>query len=79
MTHLKQKLKRVKWSTMKRFRQLRKSLSENKKMKISGVKVEIVKDKNKYKAMVDGSLLDTYPTEGQALKMAKEFIKQYKG
>lgn len=48
-------------------------------MNISGVKVEIVKDKNKFKVMVDGSLLDSYPTENQAVKMAKEFVKQYKG
>ena len=64
---------------MKRFDDIRHSLNENKKMNISGVKVEIVKDKNKFKVMVDGSLLDRYPTEKQAMKMAKEFIKQYKG
>jgi hypothetical protein len=79
MTHLKQKLKKVIWSTMKRFNDIRHSLNENKKMNISGVKVEIVKDKNKFKVMVDGSLLDSYPTENQAVKMAKEFVKQYKG
>jgi len=77
--HLKQKPKKVIWSTMKRFNDIRHSLNENKKMNISGVKVEIVKDKNKFKVMVDGSLLDRYPTEKQAMKMAKEFIKQYKG
>ena len=32
-----------------------------------------------YRAMVDGDKLDDYATEMQAMKMAKEFIKQYKG
>ena len=54
------------------FTDLRNSLTENKKLKLKKVG-------RMYRAMVDGDKLDDYATEMQAMKMAKEFIKQYKG
>jgi len=64
---------------MKQFKQLRSDILEAKKMKVKGISIEIVKSGNKFKAMVDGDLLDTYASEKEAEKMAKEFVKQYKG
>lgn len=64
---------------MKSFKQLKANLEESKKMKVKGISIEIVKAGNKFKAMVDGDLLDTYASEKEAEKMAKEFVKQYKG
>ena len=64
---------------MKSFRTLRADLEESKKMKVKGITIEIVKVKNKFQAKVDGDLLDTYASEKEAEKMAKEFVKQYKG
>lgn len=61
------------------FTDFRSSLIENKKLKIKGTMIEIKKVGQKYRAMVDGDKLDDYATEMQAMKMAKEFIKQYKG
>lgn len=34
---------------------------------------------SKVKVTIDGEELDTYPDQAQAEKMAKEFLKQYKG
>jgi hypothetical protein len=48
-------------------------------MKVKGIAIEIVKVKNKFQAKVDGDVLDTYASEKEAEKMAKEFVKQYKG
>lgn len=64
---------------MKSFRTLRANLEESKKMKVKGITIEIVKVKNKFQAKVDGDVLDTYASEKEAEKMAKEFVKQYKG
>jgi len=64
---------------MKSFRTLRADLEESKKMKVKGITIEIVKVKNKFQAKVDGDVLDTYASEKEAEKMAKEFVKQYKG
>lgn len=64
---------------MKSFKTLKASLEEAKKMKVKGITIEIVKVKNKFQAKVDGDLLDTYASEKEAEKMAKEFVKQYKG
>ncbi len=64
---------------MKSFKTLRASLEESKKMKVKGITIEIVKVKNKFQAKVDGDVLDTYASEKEAEKMAKEFVKQYKG
>jgi hypothetical protein len=33
----------------------------------------------KVKVTIDGDELDTYPTQAEAEKMAKEFLSQYKG
>jgi hypothetical protein len=33
----------------------------------------------KVKVSIDGDELDTYPSQADAEKMAKEFLKQYKG
>lgn len=33
----------------------------------------------KVKVTIDGDELDSYPTQAEAEKMAKEFMKQYKG
>jgi len=64
---------------MKSFKTLKASLEESKKMKVKGITIEIVKVKNKFQAKVDGDVLDTYASEKEAEKMAKEFVKQYKG
>ena len=64
---------------MKSFRTLKADLAESKKMKVKGITIEIVKVKNKFQAKVDGDVLDTYASEKEAEKMAKEFVKQYKG
>lgn len=64
---------------MKSFKTLKASLEEAKKMKVKGITIEIVKVKNKFQAKVDGDILDTYASEKEAEKMAKEFVKQYKG
>ena len=62
-----------------KFTDLRNSLIENKKLRLKGTMIEIKKVGRMYRAMVDGDKLDDYATEMQAMKMAKEFIKQYKG
>jgi hypothetical protein len=64
---------------MKSFKTLKAFLDESKKMKVKGIAIEIVKVKNKFQAKVDGDVLDTYASEKEAEKMAKEFVKQYKG
>jgi len=48
-------------------------------MKISGIPVEIKKVGKKFTAIIDGDVLDSYSSEEEAAKVAKEFIKQYKG
>ena len=48
-------------------------------MKIKGVTIEVKKVGPKYRAIVDGDKLDDYKSEALAIKMAKEFLKQYKG
>jgi len=61
---------------MKNFKQLKESLYEAKKIKVGKVTVEIKKVGSKYQAIVDGDLLDTYSSEREAIKMAKELVKQ---
>ena len=61
------------------FKEFRSSLSESKKMKIKGVTIEVKKVGPKYRAIVDGDKLDDYKIEALAIKMAKEYLKQYKG
>ena len=65
---------------MKTFNEFKNLLSESpKKIKISGIPVEIKKVGKKFSAIIDGDVLDSYSSEEEAAKMAKEFISQYKG
>lgn len=69
---------------MLKFKELKANLKEAsnivKKVKIDRKNVVIHKlAHNKFKTMIDGDELDTYPNEKEAMAMAKEFIKQYKG
>jgi len=69
---------------MLKFNELKANLKEAsnivKKVKIDRKNVVIQKlAHNKFKTMIDGDELDTYPNEKEAMAMAKEFIKQYKG
>ena len=69
---------------MLKFKELKANLKEAsnivKKVKIDRRDVVIHKlANNKFKTMIDGDELDTYPNEKEAMTMAKEFIKQYKG
>jgi hypothetical protein len=62
---------------MKTLKDLR-SKSETKK--INGYPVTFTNAPGgKVKVTIDGDELDTYPTQAEAEKMAKEFMKQYKG
>ena len=47
--------------------------------KIDRIPVKITKELNKFVVYIDGDRLDAYRTKQQAEKMAKEFVKQYKG
>ena len=64
---------------MKQFKEFQSSIREDKKVKISGITVEIKNTKKGFQTVIDGDILDTYSSEKEAMKMAKEFIKQYKG
>tara|TARA_R110002072_G_scaffold280957_1_gene443418 strand:- start:347 stop:559 length:213 start_codon:yes stop_codon:yes gene_type:complete len=69
---------------MLKFKELKANLQEAsnivKKVKIDRKNVVIQKlAYNKFKTLIDGDELDTYPNEKEAMAMAKEFIKQYKG
>lgn len=62
---------------MKKLKELR-SKSQTKKM--SGYPVTFTNAPGgKVKVTIDGDELDTYPTQAEAEKMAKEFLRQYKG
>lgn len=47
--------------------------------KISRVPVMIHKERNVFVVYIDGDRLDAYKSQKEAERMAKEFIKQYKG
>ena len=47
--------------------------------KINRIPVMIHKEKNKFVVYIDGDRLDAYNSQREAEKMAKEFVKQYKG
>lgn len=64
---------------MKNFRNFKESLQESNKFKIGKYNVEIKKVGKMYKTMIDGEHLDNYSSEKEAEKMAKEFVKQFKG
>lgn len=47
--------------------------------KIGKIPVKITKEKNVFVVYIDNDRLDAYKSQKEAEKMAKEFIKQYKG
>ena len=47
--------------------------------KLGRVPVKIHKEKNGFVVYIDGDRLDAYKTQKEAERMAKEFVKQYKG
>jgi hypothetical protein len=47
--------------------------------RIDRVPVMIHKEKNMFVVYIDGDRLDAYRSQKEAEKMAKEFVKQYKG
>tara|TARA_A100001515_G_scaffold49616_1_gene39208 strand:- start:3678 stop:3896 length:219 start_codon:yes stop_codon:yes gene_type:complete len=49
----------------------------NKKM--GKIPVKILKDRNEFVVYIDGDRLDSYKNQREAERMAKEFVKQYKG
>tara|TARA_B100001093_G_scaffold121737_1_gene114579 strand:+ start:2663 stop:2857 length:195 start_codon:yes stop_codon:yes gene_type:complete len=64
---------------MKTFKELKENLLIEKSMKVDGAKVDIKKVGKEFKVDIDGEHLDNYSSEKEAMTMAKEFIKQYKG
>ena len=69
----------------KTFRQLREKLGRHPSgemvfnKKIGKMPVKINKEKAGFVVYIDGDRLDAYKTQREAEKMAKEFVKQYKG
>jgi len=69
----------------KTFRQLREKLDRHPSgemvfnKKIGKMPVMIHKEKAGFVVYIDGDRLDAYKTQREAEKMAKEFVKQYKG
>lgn len=69
----------------KTFRQLREKLDRHPSgemvfnKKIGKIPVMIHKEKAGFVVYIDGDRLDAYKTQQEAEKMAKEFVKQYKG
>ena len=47
--------------------------------KIDKVPVKITKEMNRFVVYIDNDRLDAYRSQKEAEKMAKEFVKQYKG
>ena len=47
--------------------------------KIDRIPVKITKEMNKFVVYIDNDRLDAYRSQKEAEKMAKEFVKQYKG
>ena len=70
---------------MKTFSQIREKLGRMpsgehvKDYKLSGIPVMIHKEKGLFVVYIDGDRLDAYKNLPQAEKMAKMFVKQYKG
>ena len=69
----------------KTFKQLREKLGRHPSgemvfnKKIGRVPVMIHKEKAGFVVYIDGDRLDAYKTQREAERMAKEFVKQYKG
>lgn len=62
---------------MKKLKELR---SKSSTKKIAGYTVAFKNVSNgRVEASIDGDKLDTYANQAEAEKMAKEFLKQYKG
>ena len=70
---------------MKTFRPLKEKLGRHPSgemvfdKKIDKIPVMIHKEKSGFVVYIDGDRLDSYKTQNEAEKMAKEFVKQYKG
>lgn len=47
--------------------------------KIDRIPVKITKEMNRFVVYIDNDRLDAYRSQREAEKMAKEFVKQYKG
>ena len=63
----------------KTFKDIREKTSVVLDTKINRIPVKISKDKNAFVVYIDGDMLYSYKTQKEAEKMAKEFVKQYKG
>ena len=70
---------------MKTFKQLREKLNRQPSgqnvfdKKIDRVPVKINKEKAGFVVYIDGDRLDAYKNQREAEKMAKQFVKTYKG
>ena len=70
---------------MKTYKQLKKTLSKMPPgqhiydKKIDGYSVMVHKDGNNFVVYIDNEKLDSYSSQQEAERMAKEFIKQVKG
>ena len=70
---------------MKTFKHLREKLGRHPtgemvfNKKIDKIPVMIHKEKSGFVVYLDGDKLDSYKTQREAEKMAKEFVKTYKG
>jgi len=70
---------------MKTFTQLREKLQRRPSgqevfnKKIDRIPVKINKEKAGFVVYIDGDRLDAYKTQQEAEKMAKQFVKTYKG
>jgi hypothetical protein len=70
---------------MRTFRQLREKLNRHPSgqmvfnKKIDRIPVMIHKESSGFVVYLDGDRLDSYKTQREAEKMAKQFVKTYKG
>lgn len=62
---------------MKTFNELKESLLTEKKVKVGDQTIVVTKAGDQFKVTIDGEHLDNYDSEKDAIKMAKEFIKQF--
>ena len=70
---------------IKTFRSIREKLGRHPSgemvysKKVNRIPVTIHKEKSGFVVYIDGDRLDAYKTQREAERMAKEFVKQYKG
>ncbi len=70
---------------MKTFNQIREITGRNPEgqqvlnKKLGRIQVQVYKERNGFVVYIDGDRLDAYKTQREAERMAKEFVKQYKG